>query len=237
MATILKSDQPSKPQPSGGTAGLVGFNLEDLAAVGLRRLEEVQQRAAAIIADAEAEAVRIRQQAHADGLAEGLAKAEQDVEKRIKDEVQQELREQLPLYDKLLEGLCAQQSDFLQQFSDVLVSTTLATAERIVVGRLEREAEILLRWAEQALDAAKTSRQLIVAVHPETLATLGEELAMLLNRPGLPEDIRLEPDESVEPTGVVVRTEGGEVDMTLSQQLARLDELIRGSDGQQSDEQ
>ena len=74
-----------------------------------------------------------------------------------------------------------------------------------------------------ALLAAVT---LAVAVHPETLAQLGPEFDKLLASPDLPEQTHVEPDESVDPAGVVVRQRGGSIDAGLRAQLDRLQELL-----------
>lgn len=232
MASILKSE-PAESQPSSpnGLSGLTGFNLDDLAEAGLKQLKEIQAEATKILSRANKEAVLIRQQAHEAGLAEGRAAAVTETEKQIRDGVQKQLREQLPMYQKLVDQLGSLQSEYLQQWSSTLIATSLGIAERIVLSKFEADEGVLVRWTEEALSMARTARQLVIAVHPETLVRHGEKLEELFSTAGMPEDIRIEADESVEPVGVVVRVDGsGQIDMALSQQLSRLDSMLRGTE-------
>ena len=66
-----------------------------------------------------------------------------------------------------------------------------------------------------------------MAVNPETLALLGQEFDEMLSMPGMPEQTRVIPDESVAPTEVVVRQTGGEIRAGLEAQLERLSEVLR----------
>lgn len=203
------------------------FNFDDFAAAGVRRLKAAETEAARILEAARIEAAQIKQKAKAEGLAEGLAATAKESDARVAAGVTREVAKRMPVLEETAKQIGAAEQDYLDEFRETLIATSLAAAERIVRGRLEREPELLTRWAAEALQAAKTARRLVVAVHPETLVAHGEALEQLLTAPGLPEETRIEPDESVEPAGVVVRREGGTVDLQLKQQLARLDELLR----------
>lgn len=230
MASILKPHQsaPKVVERASGMEGVAGFNLDDFAEAGVRHLKAVENEAARILADARQEAAKIKQQAQQDGFQQGLKDAEKEAANRVKAGVDQEVAVQLPMLESVVQQLSDTEQKFLESFQECLLGTVLAATERVVLARLEKEPEVLTRWAESAINAAKTARKLVVAVHPETLVSHGEKLEMLLAAPGLPEDVRIEPDESVEPAGVVVRCEGGIVEMTLSNQLERLDEMLHG---------
>ena len=83
-----------------------------------------------------------------------------------------------------------------------------------------------IKRAKVRFNAASRSASLAVAVHPETLAQLGSEFDKLLASPDLPEQTHVEPDESVDRQGVVVRQQGGSIDAGLAAQLDRLQELL-----------
>lgn len=226
MATVLKSSTPPA-EPRGGFSGVAEFNFDDFAAAGARRIKAAEAEAAQILAAARAEAEEIKQKAKADGLADGLAATAKESAARVAAGVKSEVAKRMPILEQTALQMGEVERNFLEEFRQTLIATSLAAAERIVRTRLEREPELLTRWAAEALQAAKTARRLVVAVHPETLVAHGEALEQLLSTPGLPEETRIEPDESVEPAGVVVRREGGSVDLQLREQLARLDELLR----------
>lgn len=231
MASILKSHHsgPQSAERAVRVEGVSGFNLDDFAEAGIKHLKAVEREAARILADAREEAERIKQQAHEEGWASGLQAAEKEVDRRVKADVDQAVAIQMPLLEAAVQQISDIEGEFIESFKRCLLGTALAAAERLVLVRLEWEPELLERWAEVAIGAAKTARKLVLAVHPETLVSHGERFEALLASPGLPEDTRIEADESVEPAGVVVRCEGGAVEMMLSQQLERLEEMLRGN--------
>lgn len=209
--------------------GVSGFNLDDFAEAGVKHLKAVEREAARILEEARKEGEKIKKLAHEEGLASGLQAAEKEADRRVKAGVDQSIAIQMPLLEAAVQQISDIETEFIESFRQCLLGTALAAAERLVLARLEHEPELLERWAEAAIGATKTARKLVLAVHPETLVSHGERFEALLASPGLPEDTRIEPDESVEPAGVVVRCEGGAVEMTLSHQLERLDELLRGN--------
>lgn len=190
------------------------------------RAAEVEAARLRDVARVEAEA--IKKQAHAEGRAAGLAAAAKEAEAKVTAGVKREVETRMPILEQTARDIGDLEETFLEEYRATLVATALAAAERIVRARLETEPAIVVRWAAEAVQAAKTARRLVIAVHPETLVAHGESLEQLLAAPGLPDDSRIEADESVEPAGVVVRREGGMVDLQLNEQLARLDELLRG---------
>ncbi len=83
-----------------------------------------------------------------------------------------------------------------------------------------------MQWAGDALRSTRAASSLTLAVHPETLAQLGQAFDELLVSSELPEQTAVEPDESVDRNAVVVRQNGGEIEAGLQAQLQRLEELL-----------
>jgi flagellar biosynthesis/type III secretory pathway protein FliH len=231
MASILKPNQSPADQgrQESGFASAAGFNLDDFAAAGVRHLKAAEAEAQRVLEDARREAEVIKANASKQGLEQGLQQAQLEADARVKEAVDQELSRHVPLLESIVQQISDLETSYLDSFRENLLGTALAAAERLTLARLDREPELLTRWAEKAIGLAKSARRLTVAIHPETLAEHGTHLEALLAAPGMPEDTRIEPDETVEPAGVVVRCDGGSVDMTLSSQLERLDEMLRGS--------
>jgi len=205
---------------------LAGFNLEDLSQQANRQLQQCREEIAKLRADAEAEIETLRADAHAEGLAAGRAEAARDAEQKFQAAVEARIAEHGAALQEMVQQIAQQHEQWMQQYRETLVSLVMAVAEKVVRGRLDREPDIILRWANEALLAARTAERLWIAVHPETLAQLGPALDELLNQPGLPEDSTIIPDESVAAGSVVVRQLGGEVAVTLQGQLQRLQELL-----------
>ncbi len=224
MASILKSNESGDRV---GPSGVAGFNLDDFASSSRRMLQQAQQQSQQIIAQAQREAEQIAQAAHREGLAAGMAEARKTVDQEIAQRVQTELQERLGVLEQTTRQLSEQQSEWLQSFAETITELGLGIAEKVVRQRLQQEPQIVLAWTEQALRHARSARSLVVAVHPETLVQLGQPLEALLQAAGVPEDARLEPDESLEPHGVVVRQLGGSIDAQLSTQLETLARMLQ----------
>jgi flagellar assembly protein FliH len=226
MASVLKSASTANSAEPASHAGLAGFNFEDLSQQARRQLQQCQDEIAKLRSEAEAEIETMRARAHAEGFAAGREEATRDAEQKFQSAVEARITEHGAAMQAMVQQIAQQHQQWMQQYRETLVSLVMAVSEKVVRGRLEREPDIILRWASEALVAARTAERLWIAVHPETLAQLGPALDELLNQPGLPEDTSIIPDESVAAGSVVVRQLGGEVAVTLNGQLQRLQELL-----------
>lgn len=228
MAFILKrKTETEKSAAARDVSGLAGFNLSDLADEGRSQLEQCRAQVRQMLADAEKEAEVIRQDAERRGYQAGEQKAAVDAEQKLQQAAEKRAKESLERIRQAVAQLHASHQAWMQQYTDVLTRTALAAAERIVMRKLDDEPEILVDWAADAVRSTRAATNLAVAVHPETLAQLGPEFDKLLASPDLPEQTHVEPDESVERSGVVVRQRGGSIDAGLSAQVDRLQELLR----------
>lgn len=229
MATVLKSDTPQVPLATTSPSGLAGFNLEDLSQRARNQLEACQQEINRLRSEAAGEIEALRRQAHAQALEEGRREAALEAQSKIKAAVDARVGEHGQAVKSMVLQIATQHQQWMQQYADSLVALVVAVSERVIRRQLEREPEIVLRWTTEALAAARSAHRLTVAVHPETLAQLGQSLDELLNQPGLPEETMIVPDESLPLAGVVVRQLGGEVVVTLESQLMRLQELLENA--------
>ncbi len=227
MANVLKSNSTvQRTDAARSVSGLAGFNLNDFADEGRTRLEQCRAAVQKMLGDAKIEAEQIRAAADARGYEEGLARAAVDADKKLKAEADLQAKKGLQLISAAVTQLHATYDVWMKEYADRLTSIALASAERIVQKKLIDEPEILVRWAEQALTSTRTATKLVLAVHPETLATLGEALDQMLVSPGLPEQTHVEPDETLARDAVVVRQVGGDIQAGMDAQLARLAELL-----------
>ncbi len=223
MAIVLKSKDNQASQPSG----LAGFNMSDLADQAQQQLANSQQQVQQMLADAQVEAARIRQSAKKEGYAEGYAQASRDIETQIADAAEQRARTGLDMVRDTVDQMQSAHSEWMIQYSDALAAVVLSAVERIVKAELKKDPEILVRWAQAAVQSTRTACELTVAINPETLAQLGQAMADMLSSADLPENTRIVADESVGPTEVAVRQTGGEISAGLMSQLDKLEQLFQ----------
>lgn len=227
MANVLKSDAAkAKEKSARDVSGLAGFNLSDLADEGRTRLEECRNQIRELLAEAKQQAESIREDARKEGYEQGLADAAIDADKRLKQEAEVRAQDGLKAIRQAVALLRQTHEEWMQQYAETLVQTAIAAAEKIVGRQLENEPELLVRWAEQALQSTRSATSLALAAHPETLAQLGRSFDELVSSSELPEQTHVEADESVDRTSIIIRQSGGDIDAGLQAQLQRLEEML-----------
>ena len=233
MATVLKPPVPpasadvQKPGAAPcGLTGLTGFNLDDLAEEGRKRLESYQRQIEQLRARAKEEAAEARADAERRGYEEGTRRASADFERQLQERSQQLAQDQLA---RLTEATAAMREAFqgwMSEYAEALTEIAIAATERIVGKKLDGDRGLMVRWAEEAVRSTRAAGRLTLAVHPETLAELGQSLDELLAAPELPETASVEPDESLRRDEIAVRQDGGEVRTGLKNQLDALRESL-----------
>lgn len=225
----------------GGVTGLASFNLDDLAQTSLEQLERCRQHIRGMLADAERNAAQISDEARKDGYNKGAAQAKEDFERRVATAAEAKAQSQLASLTQAVEKMHAEYDAWMQSYADALTDMVIAATRRLVQGRLSADVKslenetakgsefpnmepLVATWAREALHSTRSASRLILAVHPETLAEIGEALDGLLAHPGLPESSAVVPDPTVDLGDVVVRQDGGEIRSGLNSQLERLRE-------------
>ncbi|TWT83403.1 flagellar assembly protein H [Planctomycetes bacterium CA13] len=230
MAIVLKpnrtADQPDSADAARKVSGLAGFNLDDLADQGRLRIDQCREETRKILEAAKNESEKLRQQAKQQGRQEGLASAENEINQRVKKEAEKLASDSLATIHQAVQQLHVTYESWMQQYADSLSAIAIAAAEKIVKQKLEQDQTTLVRWAEEAVYSARSASQLTIAVHPETLANLGQTFDELLASADLPEQSTVEADESVAIDAVVIRQPGGQIHAGLTEQLERLRELL-----------
>ncbi|QDT08541.1 FliH/SctL family protein [Planctomycetes bacterium K23_9] len=230
MASVFKTDSACSEslvaKAAKSISGLAGFNLSDLADEGRRQLDHSQQESDQILASARAEAILIRKDAQQQGYKDGLAQAAVDAESRLQAAAIDRAQSGLDLVQSALDQIQSIHQSWMDQYAESLTATVLAATRRILSRELAYDPQLIVAWAKQAVQSTRSASHLTVAVHPETLALIGQSLDDMLSSPDLPEQTFVEPDESVGLTEIVVRQSGGEIHAGLQAQLQRLEELL-----------
>ena len=193
------------------------FDFEQLAPPPQRErppnIEEAQSRAQAIVARAEAEAERIRNEARQEGFAEGMVSGRDQLRalaEPIVDSLSQAV-EQL----RELQGNAA---DIVERDAIVLA---MEIAEKVVAGAIDVEPDRVLDVVRGALRAIVERERIVIQVNPEDLAIMREGLDELAGSLGGIEHVEVQEERRVKRGGAVVRTSVGEIDANISTKLER----------------
>jgi flagellar assembly protein FliH len=178
---------------------------------------------AGVLANATAEAGRIRELARAEGHAEGFALGREDGLAEARSAalaLGQALTEAVRLREQLAE-----------ETERDAVALALALAAKILAGALEVEPERVLDVVRGALRRTADRRRVTVLVDPADLHTVSAAIAELGAQVGGIEHCEVQADRRVGPGGAIVRTLESEVDATVQTQLERAREVVQAELG------
>jgi flagellar assembly protein FliH len=214
MAGIIKRGQPSRH----GEAH-VAFNYDDIAGKAQTYLNEVQSKAAQILADANAQAVAIREQASVAGLAAASQQAEAQVDTRVK----QQLQSSVSALQQAAAELTVAKESLLAAWETQVVDLAVAIAARVIRTEIADKPQITIGLIQESLRLAADETQLMLQLNPADVAALGKEIDACLSDLGKVGKVEVVPVESVERGGCRLLTSSGEIDQRLETQLQRIE--------------
>jgi flagellar assembly protein FliH len=208
----------SSPRAAANAA----FDFEQLSAPPRRErppsMEEAQSRAREIVARAEAEADRIRNEARQQGFAEGHVAGRAELRAAAE-----------PIVDALsnsIDELRRLQVDVADGVEREAVVLAMEVAEKVVAGTIAVEPERVLDVIRGALRAIVERERVVLMVNPDDLAIVREGLDELAGSLGGMEHVEVQEERRVKRGGAVVRTTVGEVDARVQTKLARAKEAV-----------
>ncbi len=234
MATVLKTTPLRSDPPGDGTqveaargiSGLAGFNFNDLADEGRQRIQQCQIHVEKLLAQAQEDAKKIREQAHQEGYAKGERHAAKDADEKLKVASERRAKEGLERIHDAVTQMHRRYEEWMNSYTQSLHTLALSVGEKLTRRELTDRSELIVTWAHEAVQSTRTASRLSVAVHPEILAQLGKPFDEMLSSPDLPEETHVVPDASLKKTEVAVRQTGGDIQAGLEAQLERLTELL-----------
>jgi flagellar assembly protein FliH len=176
-------------------------------------LDVAAQQARAIVAAAEAEAGRIRDEARATGFEQGFAAG--------RDAAVADLAPAAQALDSALRLLTELQAAAAERVELPAVELAVQVAEKVVAGALEVQPERLLDVVRGALRTIVERERVVVLVHPSDLDLLREGIADLTGSLGGMEHVEVQEERRVARGGAILRTTFGEVDARLGTKLER----------------
>jgi flagellar assembly protein FliH len=180
----------------------------------LERAVVAPTSASDVLAAAHAEAVEIRERAHAEGYAAGLEQA-RDRTAPAADALAAAARE--------LAELQASAADAAEAAA---VELALRIAEQALGAALAVQPERVLDVVRGALRRLMDRRRLLVLVNPEDLDVVRAGMDALVAELGGIEHVEVQAERRVLRGGAIVRTTEGDVDADLSSKLERAREVL-----------
>jgi flagellar assembly protein FliH len=194
----------------------VSYDFEQLEPSTPPAREEPTQ----IVAQAVAEADRLRAEAHTAGYDEGRAAGH--------EEGAAEVARVTRAFEESVAGIEALQGEVVEAIERDALDLGLHLAAKVVAGVAELREELISEAVRGALAKVSERRRIAVLVNPGDLDLVKESIAEQAGASGV-EHCEVRPDERVAAGGAIVATEEGEVDASVWTQLERAREVVEAS--------
>lgn len=185
--------------------------LEPPRPIALRDLEDP-------IAEARAEADRIREAARQEGYADGHAAA--------LAEARPGLEAAVAALRQAIDGVDAVRGETAAQVERDAIELSLQLAEKIVAGALAVDSERIVDVVRGALRRLSERRRVTILVNPDDLETVRGAVDTFVTTLGGIEHCEVQAERRITTGGAMVRTEEGQIDAQVNTQLVRARELV-----------
>ena len=115
----------------------------------------------------------------------------------------------------------------IKQVEEEVTDLALAIASKIVRESIDEKRDLVQRLVLEAIARVRDSREVLIRVHPEDLASIEDVRATFVSLFEGPVTIKLEGDRGVGRGGCVLETPTRLIDATIDAQLARLGEALK----------
>lgn len=183
--------------------------------------------AARLLAQAMADAERIRESARAEGYEQGRAAGH--------EQGMAEVANAAGALGEAVQALGALRVETVQTVEKDSIKLAIALSNKILMGALQARPELVVEVVQGALRRISDRRTITVLVNPADLEVVKGAVGRLTGQGSGVEVCDVQADERVEPGSAVVRTGEGEVDAGVYTQLERASEVAAAAleaDGQ-----
>ena len=178
----------------------------------------LSRSAADLIEGAWAQAEQIRDEArragYADGHAAGVAQAREEVNSAI------------AALSTALGAFAALREELTQTLEHDAADLAFRLCEQVLAGTLDVQPERVIDVARNALRRVADRRRVVLLVNPADLDLISGSIDALKGELGGIEHCDVQSDRRIDRGGVILRTEAGEIDVTIDAQLERAREIV-----------
>jgi flagellar assembly protein FliH len=188
---------------------------------GLNRQEDLEKQRL-IQEEVERQLVRIQDQAYKDGFNKGLEEGQEEVFKQTRAEVEQKLES--------LEGMIQQvlltQEELLQEEKQTIYRTIKNLTKWVILRELEDDGDYVDRLLEKLISEIQLKSNILIRLDPKSFTEKPDILEMLQSKIGEMKNVRVETDYDIGGPGIIVESDNGIINGTLTEQFKSLSKLF-----------
>jgi len=212
----------------------VVLDLGDLGRQAARLRMVAEDKAAAIVTQAEqkakeliagAEAIGF-EQGQAAGLEQGLTQGRDQGKQEALEEAREQLAQVQAAWSDVAGQWDAQTKQMAVEARQVVAEFALKMAERLVHRVIEVDPTVIVDQVAGALALVLKPMDVSVSIHPSERATLEQAMPQLMTEFDHLEHIHLVENDRVSPGGCIVSYGHGQIDATIQTQIRRVVDLI-----------
>jgi flagellar assembly protein FliH len=176
---------------------------------------------AEVLANARAEAEKLREQVHAEAVAAGYAEGMR--------RAQEEMAASLAAAAGASKAITGTREELVETLTRQAGDLAVAIAEQVVAGAFAAQREQVIAVTGAALRRLAERHHVTVLVNPEDLEMLAGAVGTLQAELGGIEHLDVQAERRIERGGVMVRTAHGEIDASIAAQIESARELVQAA--------
>lgn len=216
MASIIKNID----RASGLSAS--AFNFDDMSSQADTYVREIRAQAAKILAEANAQADRIRKQAELDGL----QAARKQMQTEVEAETGRRMTTVLPALQSAAAELRDSQQAWLAHWEATGVHLACRIAARILRRELKHDPTLPTTFVRESLEAAVSDDGVRVLLNPLDVERLGSQIERLVAELKSTGTVEIVADVRIAEGGCKLETRFGSIDQQIETQLRRIEEEL-----------
>ena len=200
---------------------------DEIIAEAKEKAEQIKTEAQQEI---EAEKEEVFAEAKEEGYQAGLTEGREAGKKEGRSNVEQQ-------FANLLQQVQSEVDDFHQtiesreeNMKNELIELAIAISEKIVAQELKSDKTVLENMIRKKLKLLEEGENLKLRIHPSNLDLLQEVKEDLIITNGYIEEIKIIGDDDITDNGVIIETDFGGLDATISTQLQKIKDELLGVD-------
>lgn len=160
------------------------------------------------------------------GYAQAMKDGEEQYAHRLREECEKLVEPQCEQLHQVMAAVQNAWNQFRGNVENVVVTLSLAAAERVVKKEVKNDDRIILNQIREGLKRITGAEHLKLRLHQDDEKIVRKSRTELIANVDSVRDIVVEPDESVSRGGCILESESGSVDATIETQTKRMADLL-----------